>query len=497
MPFATGTARTPSELLNAINTHLTANGWTRIRGETDMNCAAPKAARYWRLLAYEIQTTTNDFPGVQRFDLRTTIGGASAVVSGAGYSVSSLGTGNPATLASGGVVRAADIDDGAWWVRHDFGSPVTIREVVIQADTTVGNTPRDFLIQWSNDGETWTTMIERTGEVWTASQTKTFSWTDGSLFSGHVASNAPRRSGHAEELNLLLQFSPTSAGRELSEDYWIWQGPGYDAARRVYVHARGFCRQSSATHVIEWDFSIGYNAAIRGWGLQEGSTGLTRSHLMDSGTVTYWIYSNSKRFILVTRSGAQDYTSSYVGFMSAFATPDQYPFPLLLSTTMMQFDGFTSGQTNARLSSCADPGLNSASARLWDGTIVTPNNRPDASASSNLYLQVPSTAWIWPYHTGSAARGDWPLGTIGDNVDYNAHMFDRIVPTAQNALPLFPCVVQSSQYGNIGVLDGVFAIPGGGVLTPTQLLTIGGVNYRVFPNRTRRDGVNWMAIRED
>ncbi|UXO93748.1 distal tail protein [Pseudanabaena phage Pan1] len=497
MPFTTGTARTPSELLNAINTHLVANGWTRIRGETDMNCAAPKAARYWRLLAYEIVTTTNDFPGVQRFDLRTTIGGASAVVSGAGYSVSSLGTGNPANLATGGVVRAADIDDAAWWVRHDFGSPVTIREVVIQADSTVGNTPRDFLIQWSNDGETWTTMFERTGETWTASQTRTYSWADGTRYSGHVADNAPRRSGNAEDILQNLQFGTTSPGRELGEDYWIWQGPGYDASRRVYIHARGFCRATSSTHAISWDFSIGYDAAIRLWNSQVGNTSLSRTHLMDSGTVTYWLYSNSKRIVLVTRSGTQDYTSSYVGFMSAFGTPDQYPFPLMISTTSVDQTTYVSGSSNSRLSSCADPGRNGTVVRLWDGTLIYPDNRPDNSATSNLYLQTPSSGWVWPYHTGSAARGDWPLSQIGDYVDYAGHFLDRMIPTAQGTLPLFPCVVQSADYGNIGVLDGVFAVPGGGVLTPLQVLTIGGVNYRVFPNRTRRDGVNWMAIRED
>lgn len=498
MPFTTGTARTPSELLNAINTHLIANGWTRIRGETDMNCASPKAARYWRMLAYEIQTTTNDFPGIQRFDLRTTVGGASAVVSGAGYSVSSLGTGTPSGLAAGGaVVRSADIDDGAWWVRHDFGSPVTIREVVIQADSTVGNTPRDFLIQWSNDGETWTTMIERTGEVWTASQTKTFSFPDGTLFSGHVASNAPRRSGHAEDLATLTVFGTASSGRELSEDYWIWQGPGYDAARRVYIHARGFCRQAVGSHYIEWDFSTDYNAAIRNWYGQAGSSLVSRTHMMDSGTVTYWLYSNSKRIVLITRSGAQDYTSSYVGFMSAFATPDQYPFPLLISTSVPDESTYTASSANARISSCADPGINCSVCRLWDGTLVAPGNRPDASASSNLYLETPATAWVWPYHTGAAARGDWPFGWIGDSVDYNNHFLDRLIPTNQNSLPLFPCVVQASNFGNIGALDGVFAIPGGGVLTATQLITIAGVNYRIFPNRTRRDGVNWMAIRED
>ena len=216
---------------------------------------------------------------------------------------------------------------------------------------------------------------------------------------------------------------------------------------------------------------------------------------MDSGTITYWIYCNSKRLILITRSGAQDYTSTYVGFMSAFGTPDQYPFPLVIASSSPAETTFIMGNSNNQISSCADPGLSCGLARLWDGTILPFGNRPP-SAAQNLYAETPP-AWIWPYHTGSASFNSWPFATIGDSNSYNGHMFDRLIPNAQGELPLFPCSLQSGDYSNIGVLDGVFAIPSGGTLTPTQLITIGADDYRIFPNRTRRDGVNWMAIRED
>jgi hypothetical protein len=249
--------------------------------------------------------------------------------------------------------------------------------------------------------------------------------------------------------------------------------------------------------MIEWDFHIGYSAALKAWNSQDGNTALSRSHMMDSNTVNYWIYSNSKRLILITRSGAQDYTSTYIGFMSAFAVPDDYPFPLLLSTTGPDSTTFSSGQVNARLSMCADPGINAAIARLWDGVLVNVGNRPD-DAASNRYLQFPTTSWVWPYHTGATNRPVWPFGWGSDYADYlAAHAFDYFVATVQNDLPLIPCTVQHGTYGNIGVMDGVFAIPSGGILTALQVLTIGGVNYRIFPNRTRREQVSWMAIRED
>jgi len=497
MPFATGTARTPSELLNALNTHLVANGWTKLRGETDMACASPKAARYWRLLVWESQTTSSGFRGLQLFNLRTTSGGANVATVGANFSCSSVGTGTPSLMVAGGLLRSASIANQPWTVTYDFGAPTTIREFYLRGDSTIGNSPRDFAFQWSNDGEVWTTLNVYTSITWTASEYKTFTITDGFLFSDHVAVDAPRRSGAAEDFTTSSNLT-TSAGRDLSEDYWLWQGPGYDASRRVYVHARSYCRQAASTHVIQLDYSIAYDAAIRSWAGQVGSSGLERCHLMDSGTVTYWIYSNSKRILLITRSGAQDYTSTYIGFMSAFALPNDYPFPLLISTTMPDRFTYTSGDVNARLSSMADPGLSATACRLWDGTLIVPNNRP-STGTSNLYLQKPTNSWVWPYHFGSTGiSSSWP-GAIGSDFhDYSpAHIFDYVSATQQNALPLIPCTVMHDPYGNIGVMDGVFAIPSGGILTPTQLITIGIQNYRVFPNRTRRESVAWFAVRED
>lgn len=497
MPFATGTARTPSELLNAINTHLVANGWTKIRGETDMACASPKAARYWRILSWDVGTSSVDFHGLQLFNLRTTAGGANVATTGANFSTSSAGTGTASLMAAGGLLRSADIDDAAWWVKYDFVSPTTIREFYVRGDSTLANSPKNFAFQWSNDDRVWTTLVEYSGITWTASEFKTFTVADGFVAPRHVASNAPRRSGRNEFFTQDTDWS-NSDRRDFSEDYWIWQGPGYDAARRVYIHARGQAFPGETSHVIEWDFAIAQDSGIIAWNGQAGSSGVARSHLMNSGTVTYWIYSNSKRIILVTRSGAQDYTSTYIGFMSAFASPDNYPFPLIVCSSMPTPTSFVSTAVNASISSCADPGLNGAMVRLWDGVLRSVGNREN-NAASNLYLQVPALAWIWPYHAGRIILGDpWPLSWGSDFTDYSpAHAFDFFRATQQNELPLFPCVVLENTYGNIGVLDGVLAIPSGGLLTPTQLITISGVNYRIFPNRTRREPIAWFAVRED
>jgi hypothetical protein len=494
MPTATGTAKTPSVLLNAINTLMVANGWTKLRGETDLACASPKAARYWRVQGW---SGDYNYTGLRQLEFRATVGGANIATNPANYTINSLGTGDASGVIAGGAnVRTLDEgpQDFVWVLQYDFGSATTVREVAITGDSSSGYSFDYLYIQWSNDGITWTTMYRAEGLAFGSSETKIFSFDDTYIDGRHVSATEPTRSGAAEDIpnnnTGILQYA------DFSEDVFGWQGPGYDASRRVYIYARGNRRENDGTAEIEFGFSTSFdsNLAFRD---QAGIYTSLKTHILDSNEVTYWLYLNSKRLIIVTRSGTQDYTSTYIGFLSAFATPANYPFPLAILTTAPNRNSYNSVSSNCRLSSCADPGTGAAVVRLWDGTFVTPQNRPDSSYT-NLYNGTPP-AWVWPYHTGSSqSRNDWPNSWSGDYIDYySQHAFDYMVQTAQGEIPLFQCTVQDNTYLNIGALDGVFAVPGAGVLSPTQVLTIGAVNYRVFPNRTRRNGVNWFAVRED
>lgn len=499
MPFATGTAATPSVLLNAINTHLIANSWTNLRGETDMACASPKTARYWRLMVWETETTTDDFRELKHFGLRTAVGGANVATTGANMAVSSINTGLASDLVTTGgtAIVSANITDQAWWCTYDFGVGTIVREIVLEVGTD-GRAPRDFAVQWSNDNITWTTMFQQAAQAWIDNETLIFTFDDLFLFADHQSGTEPRRAGNAEDMTSLVS-TITTPGRHFSEDVWTWQGPGYDAARRVYIHARAYYDLAASTHGIEWDFSVEADPLKVIWNENEGSTQLGITHLMDSGTVTYWIYSNSKRIVLITLSGSQDYTSSYVGFTSAFATPQDFPFPLYVGSTSPDVSAHNSAESNARLSSIQDPGLECGMVRLWDGTLKFVENRPvDASAERYLISTPTRETWMWPMYFGSTGRGNWPAAHGSDWADgVPAHMFQYIVPTQQNHLPLFPATIMNDPYGNVGVLDGVFSIPGGSALSPEQIITISGQDYKVFPNRTRRLDTAWFCVRED
>lgn len=502
MAFTSGSAATTSALMAALNTFLVANGWTKLRGDVDLNVVSPKAARYWRFVGLETATTSSSTRALRRLNLRTTVGGANVATVAANFTIDNLGSGTAANLIAGSA-DVASINIGAnraWKIQYDFGSPTIVREVQMQGTSGATSTaPRSFLIQWSNDGETWTTMFEATGITWTASETKLFAFADGYRAATHPGDALPSRAGAAEDYPTDTSWE-NSAWREFSEEYFIWQGPGYDAARRVYVHMRGHRHPASLTSFLEFGYSTQYNAAIRGWGQQVGSSPQSRFHMFASNTINYWFFVNDLRIIVVTQSNVSDYASSYVGFLEAFAHPGYYPFPLCISSMDGGRSSIMANSDNG-LSSMLDPGYNALTVKKWDGVDYIGGNRNFGSTensklggSGGATLGYP---FVWPMWFGSAENSSWPTNKgAGSSAHNDRHLFDFLVATQQNDVPLIPAVVMDRVHGNLGVMSGAYAIPGGGILAAQQAIVIGGVTYRVFPNRTRRTGGSWLAVKE-
>ncbi|HEY7824248.1 MAG TPA: hypothetical protein VIG24_15505 [Acidimicrobiia bacterium] len=503
MAFSSGTFQGSTDLLVKLNTFLTANGWTKLEGESDLVPASPKSARYWRVLVLETENTANDFRHILSLELRTTAGGANVATTGSNWSFSNDATGTGNLVPGGGGVDSSDIDDNWWWAQYDFGSGTIVREAVMSIDSGSvddDHAPRNFLVQWSNDAKVWTTMVYYSDQLWTPGETKTFTWDAGGGFtdSYHVSATIARRSGWLRD---AFEGSVRGVDTEGCDNYWSWQGPGYDANRRVYINAISFSNETAGTDAIQFDCATSYNASAARdhfMDLQEGSCLGERNEaavlLVNATSGAYWFYANASRFVVVCRNGVDDYTSAYLGFLSAFAIPDDYPFPLYQgATNNSRFSELS--DTNANLRDFADPGTNGAFVRLWDNTWEQLDNHSTDAGRVNDPFQAPHF-YTWPFHTGSSARSVWPDNTIGDYVDYDAHWLDRIEPTDQGDVPLIPVLVFSKQWGAVGALDGVFAVPQAGVISPEQVLTISAVNYRVFRVRDKSGGMVYWAILE-
>ena len=499
MASQTGTFLSNTDLLVQLNTFLTANGWTKLRGETDQANASPKSARYWRILVLETNPISSDFRELDLLEWRATTGGANVAVTGANYSFSSVASGLGSDLVAGaGLVRSSDIDDNIWWVQYDFGAGQVVHELTIKAGNAL-YAPDRFYVQWSNDGLVWTTMYEDENLSFATGETKTFTWDTGAGYTNpiHPSGTVSRRSGRSD----TLDGGTFNKFREWCNNIWTWQGPGFDAARRVYVSAytlsdtvTGDDHTGFVPHT-EYDASIPDVSWFTGQVGVPNDDGLGESYLIsDAAGGTYWFYVNSSRFIIVTKSGVSDYTSVYAGFMSQFALPDDYPFPLYVGATGDDpLVGLASSAANMR--DFVDPGDGSAAKFRGSNATWQAVTNHGSSTTINDPVFNPQS-WTFPYHSGASLRNDWPDNTFGDYVTYDAHWLDRIDPTVQGDLPFIPVIVVDKTDGHISALEGVFCVPRGGVMTPEQVVTISGVNYRVFSTRSKASGMNFYAIDE-
>ncbi len=502
MPTQTGTASTAVDLLNQLNTFLVANGWTKIRGETDLACNSPKAARYWRLLVLETDDPGAQWREIERMEWRETSGGPNLATVNSNYSFSSLGTLNFDIVGGTVPARSERIFDDIWWVQYDFGTPTTIREILMRCDSQ-SEIPARFYVQWSNDAFSWTTMIyyEYDSSRYTVNdQNFTFTWDTGTGFLDprHAGNNLPRRRGYS-------YYQPAGSEnryRECCDDIWCWQGPGYDAARRVYVYGMPSFDLNTQDEFIAWGGAISINTllpAAQWFSSQEGclATNIDNdrpTHNMGSGGVTYWFYCNSKRFIIVTRTGVDDYTMSFVGFVSAFAQPDDYPFPLLIAGSGEDWDrGMNTGGTYIR--DAQDPTTGNALYRRFDNVWRYVENHDQDIGRSENWIGSPQ-AVVYPKHPGVSGRGNFPFSIVGDSLDPEGHFLKNIDPTEQGDLPIFPCIIADKEVGFIGAMDGVFVVPQGGVLAPEATFTIGLDTYRVFSTRSFSDGNQYYCIKE-
>jgi len=492
MPFSTGTARTPTDLLNKINTHLVANGWTKLFGNTNMGTDSPQSARYWRIVWGETQRTSDTQRQLSGLEFRTTVGGANVATTAGNLTSNqeedSLDTWGD-VLGGGATRRTIPISDAQFTLTYDFGVATTIREVTLTCPLD-DEAPRQPAIQFSDDGLTWNTMYMPASPLsWTSGETKTFTFNDTYRDPLHPATNSPRRKGHTG-----LSTSQDNTANQLCDGHWAWQGAGYDATRRVYIQAYPYSSEDENSHWIGWQASVDWDGDLPPHN-QNGQNPDLVFHLMDANEIEYWIYSNSLRIILVTKSGVGDYCSSYIGFMAAFGQPADYSFPLFVGST--SGDLTQQSITSSGLSMFCDPGNQSAFYRDWEGAWKEVQNRDYTIAAEDDYDTTPVN-WVYPWHHGDiGASEDWPFQPMGTNGTNGNHWLDHVVAGPNDELPLITATVIDYDYGVVGALDGCFAFPGANVVAPEQIVTISLQDYKLFPNRDRRQGHHWMAIRED
>lgn len=150
------------------------------------------AHRYWRLLISAVDGSTG-FAGFTEIEFRATVGGPSLFTTQTS-AVGPVSRSREANL-SNAAWRGADLSNTSGWLTdlgialphwwsYDFGhaghvgaASVDVKQVVIKGSYNAPTgSPKDFVLQWSDDKVAWNTVMTVTGETgWTgASDVRTF-----------------------------------------------------------------------------------------------------------------------------------------------------------------------------------------------------------------------------------------------------------------------------------------------------------------------------------
>jgi len=240
-------------------------------------------------------------------------------------------------------------------------------------------------------------------------------------------------------------YTDPAVNREL-----IMQGVGLSGTEQIYVGFRAYQNQSA-------DY---YNISVAGFtGYVAGNTFVTQPGYVESGIpahnnrIDYWLIVNPQRIAFGMKVGTPVYEHGYVGKFLPYATPGQYPYPLVVG-------GMLSGVAATRFS-------DTSHAMPYKGNRV------------NLRMRFVDGVWkqpeCWPWNNTFLANTT-QLRDTGNNY------------------PLLPVVINDSTPNVYGELDGIYFISGFNNAVENTL-TVDGVDYVVLQDVGRNGFIDYIAMR--
>ena len=261
----------------------------------------------------------------------------------------------------------------------------------------------------------------------------------------------------------------------------IFKAPGLAGVEDIYC---GICANTQPdANLYYWQLNgfIGFNptnafaqqpGAMRDW-----PPGLA----LWNSAIPYWFVANGRRAIIVAKISTV-YQAAYVGLILPYATPGQFPYPLLIGGSMTGERGWHYSVTSPNHRHFVDPGEDSHD-----------------SAHTACMFRGPSGAWLpfqqWYLSSSeslsTSPRQTWPMHTAG---------LDMLREAPDGSYVLTPVVLMQSNsttdHDLFGELDGVFHVSGFHNAAENRI-TVNGVDHLVVQNVYRTGVRDYWALRLD
>lgn len=339
------------------------------------------------------------------------------------------------------------------WLSWKFVEPLDLARFQITGSSTLAQSPRDFSLQWSDDGINWVTRQTWTGITWTASQVRSFT-VDGASPGAkyHWRLLIATNNGDASYTRLqgvyFPEFQFTAEFYHSRRPAAWFKAPGMTGLDPVYVNFHIYDRPTNDIFNLAVTAATGFVGASN-FDDQPGALTAMAVPLWDK-PMAFWISANGQRVIVSVKVDTS-YMTMYVGKMLPFGTPGQFPYPVIVAAPL-------STATETRYSSTAN-------------TLPFKGNRANMKLRSANGTWVQPYAWPWTFTTGEAK-------TFRDT---------------NGAYPLMPITLYDTS-NTYGVLDGVKYITGFSNAAE-NLVTAGAETHVVLQDVTRNGLSDFFAMR--
>lgn len=368
------------------------------------------------------------------------------------------------------------------YVEFEMMRPSEIREIVVNVGDNYTNTsPSAFSLQWKNNvGDAWTTAQSWTGQTWTSAyQGKTYTLTTAPGEHKYwrfevTAVNGTQTLSMGE---LTLRQTPGASYRLDEHAEFVWQGPGLDGAKQIYVGLETY--GASTTDTYNFGFT-GFRAYDNTLNVQAQPNGITARYMyLVNSPIGFWIVANGQRFILVTKA-AGVYQTAYCGFGLAYETPTYHAYPSIIAATNLSRTT-RYNTTNGSYRHPADPGAGGFMAFYPDAQWRSHANRTDQGGTTDGASDNSTQGKVWPSTT-----------------DFGSYMPSYLRENLDGSRPLMPLVLwhQSSPTHVWGEMQGYYWTTGLNTVAEA-IVREANFDHLVVNNMFRIGVQHYAAVRLD
>jgi hypothetical protein len=409
---------------------------------------------------------------------------------------------------------------GTSYLRWQLRATATIATVRIRATPDASQlafTPRSWRLQYSDNGTTWTTALTvTTPPAFTAGEWRDFAV--GGSPGSHVYWQIILDGVQGGSTNvgcwagmLLLRADGSVANHFGSEV--ILKGQGNASTDEIFVGLRSEYDEASGWHNFFVNGYSGYDANNRSWLDQPGAlpqfgaaNPLANPVIpLWNSPMPYWISANGRSIKLAVKVSTS-YEGMYLGFMLPYATPGQFPYPLVIGGSLMPQDTARGAEWRYSYANYRHgvfpgpaaefgPSTDNRSATLYlrdtSGEWRFFGNRPDGSQTADGVAGMNANQGGL-FNPSGSVRSVWPH-CMNDQVGQGKRAYRDCLG---GGYVLQPCVLlqRSPTFDLFGELDGVYAISGYDN-APENTTTFGGKTHVIFGNAYRTTPHEYWALK--